>query len=41
MLLVDPGVNLVRSVAARGLGVWALRGGGMRCVMLQPRRAPP
>ena len=40
-LLVDPGVDLVRSGAVRGPGVRALRGGGTRCVVLQPRRAPP
>ena len=40
-LLVDPGVVLAWSGAARGPGVRALRGGGTRCVALRPRRAPP
>ena len=40
-LLVDPGVVLAWSGAVRGPGVRALRGGGTRCVALQPRRAPP
>ena len=40
-LLADPGVVLARSGAVRGPGVWALRGGGKRCVALRPRRAPP
>ena len=40
MLLADPGVVLAWSGAVRGPGVQALRGGGTRCVVLPPRRAP-
>ena len=40
-LLADPGIVLARSGAVRGPGVRALRGGGTRCVVLRPRRAPP
>ena len=40
-LLVEPGAVLVRSGVVCGPGVWALRGGGMKCVALRPRRAPP
>ena len=40
-LLVDPGVDLVRSGVVCVPGVRALRGGGTRCVVPQPRRAPP
>ena len=40
-LLVDRGVHLVRSGVVRGPGVRVLRGGGTRCVVLRPRRAPP
>ena len=39
-LLADPGVVLAWSGAVRGPGVRALRGGGTRCVVLRPRRAP-
>ena len=40
-LLVDRHVDLVRSGVVPGPGVQVLRGGGTRCVVLQPRRAPP
>ena len=40
-LLADPGVVLAWSGAVRGPGVRALRGGGTRCVVPRPRRAPP
>ena len=40
-LLVNRGVDLVRSGVVRGPGVQALRGGGTGCVVLRPRRAPP
>ena len=40
-LLVDPDVDMVRLAAVRGPGVRAWRGGGTRCVVLRPRRAPP
>ena len=40
-LLADPGVVLAWSGAVRGPGVRAFRGGGTRCVVLRPRRAPP
>ena len=39
-MLADPSVVLAWSGAVRGPGVRALRGGGMRCVVLGPRRAP-
>ena len=39
-LLADPGVVLAWSRAVRGPEVRALRGCGMRCVVLRPRRAP-
>ena len=39
-LLADPGVVLAWLGAVRGPGVRALRGGGTRCVVLRPRRAP-
>ena len=40
-LLADPGGVLAWSGVVRGPGVRALRGGGTRCVVLRPRRAPP
>ena len=40
-LLVGLGVAPVGSGVVRGLGVWALSGGGTRCIVPRPRRAPP
>ena len=39
-LLADPGVVLAWSGAVTGPGVRALTGGGTRCVVIRPRRAP-
>ena len=41
MLLVDRGVDVVRSGVVCEPGVRVLSGGGTRCVVLRPRRALP
>ena len=40
-LLVDPGAILARWMVVNGPGVWALRGGRTKCVVLRARRALP